>query len=68
MEELHKDTMEAAKIIGFKDVFFEDFPDNRFDSVTLLDIVKRVEYYVDEIRPDVIYTHHSGDLNVDHRI
>src|SRR5581483_10189760 len=32
----------AAKILG-ADVLFEELPDNRFDSVDLLDIIKRVE-------------------------
>ena len=43
VNELHKDTLNAAKVIGFKDVFFESIADNRFDSVDLLDVVKCVE-------------------------
>lgn len=43
VKELHKNTMKSAKAIGYKDVFFADFPDNRFDQVDLLDIVKVVE-------------------------
>lgn len=67
LESLHCDTYEAAKIIGYKDVFFENLPDNRFDSVALLDIVKIIEKYVDDIKPDIIYTHFKNDLNIDHR-
>lgn len=66
VDELHKDSVEASKAIGFKDIYFADFPDNRFDSVALLDIVKVVEEYIKKIKPDIIYTHHGGDLNVDH--
>lgn len=65
--DLHKDSVAASKVIGFKDIFFENFPDNRFDQVDLLDIVKTVEKYVAKIKPDIIYTHHRGDLNVDHQ-
>lgn len=68
VDKLHKNTMEAAEIIGYSNVFFEDLPDNRFDSVDLLDIVKKVEQYIAKIRPDVLYTHHHGDLNIDHRL
>lgn len=64
---LHNDSLEAAKKIGYKEVFFEYFPDNRFDRCDLLDIVKSVEKYVSELKPDIIYTHHGGDLNVDHQ-
>lgn len=67
VKELHKNTMKSAKAIGYKDVFFADFPDNRFDQVDLLDIVKVVEKKVRELRPEVIYTHYSGDLNIDHQ-
>lgn len=64
---LHKNTMESAKEIGYRDVFFTDFPDNRFDKVDLLDIVKTVEKYIEKIKPQIIYTHYSGDLNIDHQ-
>ncbi len=68
IEELHKNTLEAAEFVGYSQVFFENFPDNRFDAVDLLDIVKRTEHSIRDIRPDIIYTHHNGDLNIDHRI
>ena len=68
VNELHKDTLKAAKVIGFKDVFFESIADNRFDSVDLLDVVKCVEKHVENLKPDIIYTHHGGDLNIDHQI
>ena len=68
VEELHKDTLAAAKHIGFKEVYFENVPDNRFDQMDLLDVVKKVEKLVRKLQPDVIYTHHKGDLNIDHRI
>lgn len=58
----------AAEILGIADLFFRDFPDNRFDSVPLLDLVKAVEEVKERVLPDVIYTHHWGDLNVDHRL
>ena len=58
----------AAHIIGYSNIHLLDFPDNRFDSVDLLEIIKTVNYYVDKYKPDTIFTHHFGDLNIDHRI
>jgi LmbE family N-acetylglucosaminyl deacetylase len=58
----------ASKILGAKSVSFGDFPDNRMDSVALLDVVREVETFLGAARSEVIYTHHSGDLNVDHRV
>ena len=57
---------EAAKIVGALGVDFAEFPDNRFDSVDLLEIIKTVELWIEEYKPEVIYTHHGGDLNIDH--
>lgn len=68
LDSLHADSVNAGKIIGFSEIYFENVPDNRFDSVDLLDVVKIVEKYVKDIKPEIIYTHHGGDLNIDHRI
>lgn len=67
LEELHADTLRAAAVLGIRHVSFENFPDNRFDSVPLLEIVKAVEAKTDELQPRIVYTHHGGDLNVDHQ-
>jgi LmbE family N-acetylglucosaminyl deacetylase len=65
---LQRDAHRAAAAIGVTEVTLLDFPDNRFDSVALLDVVKAVEAARDRVRPDVVYVHHWGDLNVDHRV
>jgi LmbE family N-acetylglucosaminyl deacetylase len=57
----------AQKNIGYHDVEIYGFPDNRFDSVALLDIVKVVEKEKAAFSPDVIFTHHGGDVNIDHQ-
>lgn len=44
-----------------------DFPDNAMDSVPLIEITRQLEAVVEAKHPSVIYTHHPGDLNVDHR-
>lgn len=67
VEELHQNTLAGADAVGVREVFFADFPDNRFDDVDLLDIVKAVEHKIRELRPQIVYTHYSGDLNVDHQ-
>jgi LmbE family N-acetylglucosaminyl deacetylase len=67
VEALHKNTLDSAKAVGYQEVFFADFPDNRFDHVDLLDIVKVVEQMIEKLHPEIVYTHYSGDLNVDHQ-
>lgn len=68
VERLRRDAESANEILGVKKVFFEDFPDNKFDTVPLLDIIKTIEEYTLEINPEIIYAHHYGDLNIDHQI
>ncbi len=58
---------DALAILGAAGVHYLDFPDNRLDSLPLLDIVKVLDPLIAAISPEVIYTHHHGDLNVDHR-
>lgn len=58
----------VGKILGIKKVFLFDLPDNRFDTVPFLDIVKIIEKIKKEIKPDIIFTHYEKDLNIDHQI
>ena len=65
---LKREAMAANKIIGVKSVMFYDFPDNRFDTVPFLDIVKAVETVKRRIKPEIVFTHYEKDLNIDHQI
>lgn len=68
LEELQNDARAAAVEVGYTSIDFCDFPDNRMDEVDLLDIVKVVSKFVEKYQPDTIFTHHHGDLNIDHRL
>lgn len=64
--QLHQKSEKAAELVGAKDLFMYGLPDNRFDTMPLLDVVKIIEELVDKLAPDTIYTQHGGDLNIDH--
>ena len=68
IRDLHARARDVAAFLGAKRIEIQDLPDNRFDTVPFLDIVKRVETAIGADVPDTILTHHSGDLNVDHTI
>lgn len=68
LEILNDEIKKANDIIGIKKCFIYDFPDNRFDSVDLLDIIKVISKIKEEIKPDIIFTHYENDLNIDHKI
>jgi LmbE family N-acetylglucosaminyl deacetylase len=57
----------AQKKIGYHSVSIFNFPDNRFDTVALLDIIKTIEREKAIFLPEVIFTHHGGDVNIDHQ-
>jgi LmbE family N-acetylglucosaminyl deacetylase len=68
VKELEKRSQQVADLLGAETLFTYDLPDNRFDTVPLLDVVKIVEELIEKVQPEVIYTHHGGDLNIDHVI
>lgn len=60
--------IKASKIMGVNSPRFSDYPDNQLDTVPLLSVVQTIESVVQELKPDTLYTHHSGDLNIDHAL
>lgn len=68
IQALQKAACRAASVLGCKSPRFGGLPDNRLDSVPLIDVVKLIEKVGAELAPTIVYTHHTGDLNVDHGV
>jgi len=68
VDSLREFAVEAGKVLGAQGVVFENLPDNRFDTVALLTVVQKVESVIDRFRPQIVYTHDPGDLNIDHKL
>ena len=58
----------ANGLLGATSIKLHSLPDNRMDGLELLDIVKIVEAEIACHQPCMVMTHHSGDVNIDHRI
>lgn len=58
----------ASRSLGVHEVIFGGLPDNRFDSVPLLEIVKLIERWIGKVKPSRVYSQHGGDLNIDHSV
>ena len=58
----------AGAIMGTRDVRILDFPDQRLDAVPFIELIKPIEAAMEEVNPQVVYTHHGGDANTDHQI
>jgi LmbE family N-acetylglucosaminyl deacetylase len=64
----YADCFEANRRLGVRDVVLLRLPDNKLDSLDLIDIVQRAEKVIHEYKPDLIYTHFANDLNIDHKM
>lgn len=67
-DELYAKAKKANDVLGVKSLEFLGFPDNRMDSVDLLDITKKIEAKLETFAAQEIYTHFPCDLNIDHRL
>lgn len=58
----------STDILEISSVTWFDLRDNEMDSAPLLSVVQSIERVIDGFQPEIIYTHHIGDLNIDHQI
>jgi len=58
---------QAGAILGAQGVELLNLPDNRLDSLDRLDLIKQIEERITRQQPQMVYVHHAGDVNVDHR-
>ena len=65
--QLAKAAERANQLLGVSNLHLHNLPDNRMDSMDLLDIVKLIESYICKYSPSIVYTHHAGDVNIDHQ-
>ena len=68
LDQLNMCAQEVSKILGANSTELFNLPDNRMDSLDLLDVVKIIEDCIIKHDAEMIVTHHYGDLNVDHKI
>jgi LmbE family N-acetylglucosaminyl deacetylase len=58
----------ACEILGVERLVMTGLPDQRLDTLGLLEVITPIEQAIDELRPDVVLTHFMGDVNEDHRL
>jgi LmbE family N-acetylglucosaminyl deacetylase len=63
-----KAAADAARVLGAQLLGCLGLPDQRLDTVPLLEIVQKIEALARKDPPSLVYTHHPHDLNSDHRI
>lgn len=58
----------AGKTLGVCETRFGGFEDQVLDAIPVLKVTRWVESLLQDIKPEVIYCHHRGDINRDHKI
>lgn len=61
------ETRNCAKLLGFKSVHYGELPDMKLDKTPHIVINQVIEKVIDEVRPDIVFTHFWGDVNRDHQ-
>ena len=58
----------ACDTLGVERLVLVGLPDQRLDTLSLLDVIAPIEQCVRDLRPDVVLTHFASDVNEDHRL
>lgn len=67
-EQLRGQALEANRLVGTKEVFFEDLPNQGLDAIPLTRVIHAIEVHIARLKPEVLWIHDDADLNKDHRI
>lgn len=70
ISQVYENALEANRVLGMadEDITFLKYPNSSLNTVPWIDLRRRLFSIVQEYKPDVVYTHHSGDYNIDHRV
>jgi LmbE family N-acetylglucosaminyl deacetylase len=68
LDRLRRISVESARMVGIEDSVHLEFKNIQFNTVPHLDMVRAIEGAITRFRPEWIFTHFPGDLNIDHRV
>lgn len=66
IKERREEVLSANQILGIKKTYFLDFPTVRLDTVPQKELNDSIARVVGEVKPEVVYIPHRGDINKDH--
>jgi len=61
-------TRRAAEVLGLAETRQLGFPDQRLDTLSLLELIQPLEQMVREVQPNVVYCQFGSDANRDHEL
>ena len=65
---LRQNSLDANRVLGTKDVYFEDLPNQKLETIPIIEVTQTIEKYIKKLNPARIFTQHGGDINRDHRV
>lgn len=68
MDNLRKETLLAHNLIGIEKSYFLEFPSVMLEQIPRYEINDRICKVVKEVKPDIVYIPHFGDMQKDHQI
>lgn len=68
IEKKKTETKESCAILGIRSVTYGNLPDMKLDTLPHVEINAVVEGAIRSIRPDTVFTHFYGDVNLDHQL
>ena len=68
VEQVRNECRKADEYLGVKKTIFMDFPASMLEEVPRYELNEAFINLVQEIRPDILYLPHRGDMQLDHKI
>lgn len=65
---LEDSAIKSANILGISKPIFLRMPDQKLDTFSALEMAQTIEKVTNEYKPEIIFTHHGGDINKDHQM
>jgi LmbE family N-acetylglucosaminyl deacetylase len=63
-----REAEKARSILGVSEIFFSDLPDMKLDTLHHVELNAHIEETVRDVKPELVLTHHLGDMNLDHSL
>lgn len=67
-QKIRNECIKADKLLGVKETFFHDFPAAMLETVPRYELNGVLIKNIQEIKPDIVYIPHRGDLQLDHKM
>jgi len=62
-----KEALNAARILGFKEIYFLEYPTAKLDTIPIKSLADEFTRLVKDLEPDTVFIPFKGDMNQDHK-